>query len=163
MKVSYPHLVNFFKEKPSIEDVSEKLFQLGHENEIIDNILDIEFTPNRGDCLSLLGLARDLSVFFALDTLPAFYSENFEALDLNFQNHSPEDCPAISFLSINVDEIPSKYEDYLESYFTTFQINKNNFFTDISNYLAYEMGQPTHCYDAKQIKRRYMFLFSICV
>ena len=151
MKVSYPHLVNFFKEKPSIEDVSEKLFQLGHENEIIDNILDIEFTPNRGDCLSLLGLARDLSVFFALDTSPAYYKENFEALDLNFQNHSPEDCPAISFLSINIDEIPSKYEDYLESYFTTFQINKNNFFTDISNYLAYEMGQPTHCYDINKL------------
>ena len=158
MKIAYPHLINFFKDKPSIEDVSEKLFQLGHENEIIDNILDIEFTPNRGDCLSLFGLARDLSVFFALDTLPVYYTERLEALNLNFQNHATDDCPAISFLSIDIDEIPSKYEDYLESYFTTFQINKNNFFTDISNYLAYEMGQPTHCYDINKLNGNIEFV-----
>ncbi|MDA0754152.1 MAG: phenylalanine--tRNA ligase beta subunit-related protein, partial [Candidatus Marinimicrobia bacterium] len=30
-------------------------------------------------------------------------------------------------------------------------INKNNFFTDISNYISYERGQPTHCYDSKKI------------
>ena len=158
MKIAYSHLINFFKEKPSIEDISEKLFQLGHENEIIDDILDIEFTPNRGDCLSLLGLARDLSVFFALDTLPVYYTERLEALNLNFQNHATDDCPAISFLSIDIDEIPSKYEDYLESYFTTFQINKNNFFTDISNYLAYEMGQPTHCYDINKLNGNIEFI-----
>ena len=158
MKIAYPHLINFFKDKPSIEDVSEKLFQLGHENEIIGNILDIEFTPNRGDCLSLLGLARDLSVFFALDTLPVYYTERLEALNLNFENHATDDCPAISFLSIDIDEIPSKYEDYLESYFTTFQINKNNFFTDISNYLAYEMGQPTHCYDINKLNGNIEFV-----
>ena len=158
MKIAYPHLINFFKDKPSIEDVSEKLFQLGHENEIIGNILDIEFTPNRGDCLSLLGLARDLSVFFALDTLPVYYTERLEALNLNFQNHATDDCPAISFLSIDIDEIPSKYEDYLESYFTTFQINKNNFFTDISNYLAYEIGQPTHCYDINKLSGNIEFV-----
>ena len=27
------------------------------------------------------------------------------------------------------------------------KLNKNNFFTDISNYISYETGQPTHCYD----------------
>ena len=50
-------------------------------------------------------------------------------------------------MTIEVDEVPIVYKDYLESYFSTFKINKNNFFTDISNYIAYEMGQPTHCYD----------------
>ena len=50
-------------------------------------------------------------------------------------------------MTIEVDEVPIVYKDYLESYFNTFKINKNNFFTDVSNYIAYEMGQPTHCYD----------------
>ena len=36
--------------------------------------------------------------------------------------------------------------------FQRFKFNKNNFFTDISNYLMYEVGQPTHCYDANKIK-----------
>ena len=53
MKITYPHLLNFFKEKPSLEELSEKLLQLGHEHEIEGNIIDLEITPNRGDCLSL--------------------------------------------------------------------------------------------------------------
>ena len=39
MKISYKHLVNLIKENPSIEEISDKLFQLGHENRIINEIL----------------------------------------------------------------------------------------------------------------------------
>ena len=63
MKIAYKHLLQFLDENPSEIEVSEKLFQLGHENTIQNGIFDIEFTPNRGDCLSLHGLARDLNVF----------------------------------------------------------------------------------------------------
>ena len=35
--------------------------------------------------------------------------------------------------------------------FSRFKYKKVNFFTDISNYLAYEIGQPTHCYDMSSI------------
>lgn len=41
MKISYNHLVNHIKENPSIEMVSESLFQLGHEHEIDGDILDM--------------------------------------------------------------------------------------------------------------------------
>ena len=64
MKIAYKHLLNFLVDKPDIEELSSKLLQLGHEHEINDSIFDMEFTPNRGDCLSLLGLARDLNVFY---------------------------------------------------------------------------------------------------
>ena len=147
MKIAYSHLVSFFEEQPSIEEVSNNLFQLGHENEIDDDILDIEFTPNRGDCLSLLGLARDLGTFYTISEPLTYYEDDLAPLEINFTNHSVNDCPNISFLTIEVDEVPIVYRDYLESYFSTFKINKNNFFTDVSNYIAYEMGQPTHCYD----------------
>ena len=64
MKIIYQDLLNFLGEKPSKELLSERLFQLGHEHEISGDIFDMELTPNRGDCLSLNGLARDLSIFF---------------------------------------------------------------------------------------------------
>ena len=147
MKIAYSHLVSFFEEQPSIEEVSNHLFQLGHENEIDGDILDIEFTPNRGDCLSLFGLARDLGTFYTISEPLTYYEHDLPPLEIDFVNHSVKDCPNISFLTIEVDEVPIVYKDYLESYFSTFKINKNNFFTDISNYIAYEMGQPTHCYD----------------
>ena len=47
--------------------ISESLFQLGHEHEIDGDILNMELTPNRGDCLSINGLLRDLSAFYTID------------------------------------------------------------------------------------------------
>ena len=59
MKISYKHIASCLHPRPKIKELSEKLFQLGHEHEVIDEIFDIELTPNRGDCLSLDGLLRD--------------------------------------------------------------------------------------------------------
>ena len=67
MKIAYSHLVQHIHEKPTIKQLSDSLFQLGHEHEIEDNIFDMEFTPNRGDCLSLNGLLRDLAVFYTIE------------------------------------------------------------------------------------------------
>ena len=64
MKVAYKDILNLLSKKPSKDTLSKKLFQLGHEHEINGDIFDMELTPNRGDCLSLVGLARDLVVFF---------------------------------------------------------------------------------------------------
>ena len=147
MKISYKHLSNLLLEKPSIEDVSEKLIQLGHENEILGSILDIEFTPNRGDCLSLIGIARDLNVFYETNLEPEIYKEAIPKLKLNFNNHQSDNCPMISFLKIEISKNVDVYKDYLNDYFKELKLNKNNFFTDVSNYIAYEIGQPTHSYN----------------
>ena len=64
MKIPYQYIVQSIEENPSIEEISDRLFQLGHEHEIEDEIFDIEITPNRGDCLSLIGILRDLNVFY---------------------------------------------------------------------------------------------------
>ena len=132
---------------PSKEDLSEKLFQLGHEHEIHGDIFDMELTPNRGDCLSLTGLARDLNVFFGNSDAIEIYEDNIETLDINFENLAPEDCPKISFLELKLKKQTSIYRPYLENYFSIYRNNKTNFFTDISNYISYELGQPTHCFD----------------
>ena len=150
MKVSYSHLVSQIKENPSIEMISESLFQLGHEHEIDGDILNMELTPNRGDCLSINGLLRDLSAFYTVD-FKKIYSKKIEKLELDFENLSQNTCPKISFLKIEIDNIPREYNQYLDDYFLKLNLNKNNFFTDISNYLSYETGQPTHCYDASKI------------
>ena len=111
----------------------------------------MEFTPNRGDCLSLLGLARDLNVFFSTNLELDIYKDDIPQLDLDFINYEEEKCPNISFLKIEIDNTPLEYKSYLNTYFNDLKLNKNNFFTDVSNYVAYEMGQPTHSYDAKKI------------
>ena len=151
MKIVYSHLLNFLEKKPSLEELSDKLFQLGHEHEIEGEVLDLEITPNRGDCLSLKGIARDLNHFYKAVLEKEIYDAEIPKSSLVFENKAEDLCPNISFVEIEIEGKIKDYAPYLENYFKDLKLNKNNLFTDISNYLAYETGQPTHCYDATRI------------
>ena len=151
MKIVYSHLLNFLEKKPSLEELSDKLFQLGHEHEIEGEVMDLEITPNRGDCLSLKGIARDLNHFYKADLDTKHYDADIPESNLVFENKAEDLCPNISFVEIEIEGKVKDYAPYLENYFKDLKLNKNNLFTDISNYLAYETGQPTHCYDASRI------------
>ena len=151
MKIYLDNLTKLINQKVNFDDLSEKLFQLGHEHEFKDNILHLEITPNRGDCLSIKGISREISNFYNIEFMPQIFNDSIDNFDFDFTNNSEQDCPNISFLLIEISEVPNIYNDYLESYFKNLDIKKNNFFTDISNYLSYELGQPTHCYDFEKI------------
>jgi phenylalanyl-tRNA synthetase beta chain len=162
MKFIYQDLLNFLVEKPSKELLSKKLFQLGHEHEIDGDIFDLELTPNRGDCLSLNGLARDLNIFFGKTEPFKIFEGDIESLNLNFKNLSPNACPKVSFLEIEIEDRLNTYKPYLENYFFLPGINRTNFFTDISNYISYELGQPTHCFEADSISGQLIFENRVC-
>jgi phenylalanyl-tRNA synthetase beta chain len=151
MKIAYKHLVDRIISRPSIDQISDKLYQLGHEHEIDNGVYEMEFTPNRGDCLSINGLLRDLAIFYEVELDGKIYNNKLSTLELPFKNKSEKYCPYISFLKIDVAEIQSSYADELKSYFDDLDLKPNNFFTDVSNFISYETGQPTHCYDAAQI------------
>ena len=151
MKIHINHLKRYIKDDIKADELSEKLMQLGHENTYQKGIFDLEITPNRGDCLSIKGILRELNNFYNVDPAFKIFDGKIEELDFNFINCSEKDCPVINFLHIEVDKIPSQYKSYLQSYFDELNINKNNFFTDISNYVSYEQGNPTHCYDLEKV------------
>ena len=157
MKFLYQDILNFLSEKPSKINLSEKLFQLGHEHEIEGDVFIMDMTPNRGDCLSILGITRDLKNFYGSAEPLKIYNEAIERLDMEFENLSINSCPNISFLEIEIDGKISNYKAYLENYFVALENNKQNFFTDISNYISYELGQPTHCFDATKMKGKLVF------
>tara|TARA_B100000780_G_scaffold276436_1_gene244997 strand:+ start:323 stop:2227 length:1905 start_codon:yes stop_codon:yes gene_type:complete len=157
MKIAYSHLVQNIVENPSIEQVSRSLFQLGHEHEIEDDIFDMEFTPNRGDCLSINGLLRDLAAFYTVNLNHKTHNEKLNELLMDFENLSKDICPQISFLQLEIDQVPKIYNGSLGNYFLDLNLKKNNFFTDVSNYISYETGQPTHCYDANKINGKLVF------
>ena len=157
MKVAYKDILNLLSKKPSKDTLSKKLFQLGHEHEINGDIFDMELTPNRGDCLSLVGLARDLGVFFDAPKALNLYTDTIETLELDFENLSPLDCPKISFLEIEVNEPKFEYQPYLKNYINLIGNKKTNLFTDISNFVSYELGQPTHCFDRQSINKKLIF------
>ena len=157
MKILYRDLLKFLSKKPSKKILSEKLFQLGHEHEINAEIFDMELTPNRGDCLSLMGLSRDLNIFFGKSNYLEIYEDHIEELDIDFINFSPDTCPKISFLEIEIDDQKYEYKSYLNNYFSQLGNNKVNLFTDISNYVSYELGQPTHCFDKDLVSSQLIY------
>ena len=59
MKIVYSHLLNLLEQQPKLEELSELLFQLGHEHEIDGEVLDMEITPNRGCLLYTSPSPRD--------------------------------------------------------------------------------------------------------
>ena len=151
MKILKSHLKSFIKQEITDYELSNLLNQLGHENEFNNKFFDLDITPNRGDCLSAYGVARDLRNFLKVDLNLDIYQKEIDQLDLNFINNSPAQCPNISFLKIEVEHIKKNYKPYMEKFFTELEVKRNNFFTDISNYLSYEIGQPTHCFDFSKI------------
>lgn len=151
MKIIAQDLINLFEKNPSTEEVSSKLFQLGHEHEIDKGIFHMELTPNRGDCFSLYGIARDLNYFYGPVKDIHIYDKEIDELSFDFNNLCKDICQSISFLEIEINEKIDEYKPYLENYFVKMQINKTNFFTDVSNYISYELGQPTHCYDREKL------------
>ena len=157
MKLSFRHIKDRIAEDVTIDEISEKLFQLGHENTFENEIIDIEITPNRGDCLSLLGILRELSVFYDVNKEFNLYSGDIDKFDIDFENLAPETCQEISFLCIDIGDEIKDFSNDLQSYFNDLGVNNNNFFTDISNYVSYEIGQPTHCYDHKYVDKKITF------
>ena len=151
MKIPYRHFKKCINSNININQLSESLFQLGHEHEIYNDIFDFEITPNRGDCISLNGMLRDLNLFYDVSKDKCIYEKEIQSFDFQFANDAKDSCTSISFLKIDIDELPKKYLGSLEEYFLDLEVKKINFFTDISNFISYETGQPTHCYDSSKI------------
>lgn len=151
MKIVFKNIIDRIKTNPSKNELSEHLFQLGHEHEVDKDIFDMEFTPNRGDCLSVHGLLRDLSLFYDTNLDEEIYTKEIKKFSIDFKNNQVKACPHIAFLKVEIGNDIAPYKDYLEDYFNNLKINKNNFFTDVSNYISYEIGQPTHCYEASKL------------
>ena len=119
MKVAYKHLINFIPSKPSIDDISNKFFQLGHEHEIHEGIFDMEITPNRGDCLSINGLLRDLAVFYEIVPSCEIYKGEIKPYAIDFINKAPKACPSIAFLKIDIEGDIKPYEGLLKNILMT--------------------------------------------
>ena len=151
MKIPYKHFLKYIDSDLDINQLSESLFQLGHEHEIHNEIFDFELTPNRGDCISLDGMLRDLNLLYDVINNKRIYQKEIKPYDFKFLNDAKESCWNISFLKIDIDAVPKKYTNSLEDYFSDLDIKKINFFTDVSNFISYESGQPTHCYNASKV------------
>jgi phenylalanyl-tRNA synthetase beta chain len=123
--------------------------------ELPDTVLDIAITPNRGDCLSMVGLAREIAALFGLAWRPPKFRpvklpENAARHLVKVEIHAPELCPRYAALAmdrIKLGQSPVWMRRRLESC----GMRAVNNVVDITNYVMLEIGQPLHAFDATQI------------
>jgi len=114
-----------------------------------DKIIDVDLTPNRGDCLSMIGLAREVSANFLADISEQPVAEVAPVINDTFKVYidAPEGCPRyVGRVIRNVDvSCPSPL--WLTERLRRSGIRSIDPVVDVTNYVMLELGQPMHGFD----------------
>ena len=118
--------------------------------EMDDGVIDFELTANRGDLLSILGMAHEIAAIYdkKVKDIDLSYTENNEDINKNFKVvRNTENCSI--FLAKRVENVAIKESPtFIKNRLIASGIRPINNVVDISNYVMLETGQPLHYYDA---------------
>lgn len=118
-----------------------------------DEVIDFELTANRGDLLSILGMAYELGAIYnkPVKDIDLTYNESNEDINDSFKVQvNTENCSLFTVKkveNVTIKESP----DFIKSRLIASGIRPINNVVDISNYVMLETGQPLHFYDANKL------------
>jgi phenylalanyl-tRNA synthetase beta chain len=159
MKISYNWLKEYVDFDASPEQLADDLSLFGHEVESIeevgdDSVLDFEITPNRGDCLSILGIAREIAALYNLkvksEKLKVEVKSEKSNKNIQVKIEKSEICPRFTARiidNIKIGESPK----WLQEKLATYGFRPINNIVDITNYIMVATGQPLHAFDWNKI------------
>jgi phenylalanyl-tRNA synthetase beta chain len=116
-----------------------------------DPIIEIGVTPNRGDALSVRGIARDLAAA-GLGTLKPWHAERIDGAPspITWQNDFPAACPWVLGRTIeNVRNGPSPA--WLIRRLTCIGLRPISALVDITNFFTIDLGRPLHVFDIDRL------------
>ena len=117
-----------------------------------DTFFDLEVNPNRPDAMSVRGLARELSAYFAipLRELDISLEKTSSEMGLCVKIEDPQGCPR--FVGREVRDLKIKPSPHwIRFRLENAGIRPINNVVDASNYVMLEMGHPTHAFDADRV------------
>ncbi len=121
-----------------------------------DTSIDIELTPNRGDCLAIAGIAREVGVLNrtelcwpTLQPVPPVHQEGFPVV-----LESPEDCPRYAGRLIRDISCEAVTPVWLKERLRRCGVRSISPVVDVTNYVMLELGQPMHAFDFDSLDRR---------
>ncbi|MDO9027184.1 MAG: phenylalanine--tRNA ligase subunit beta, partial [bacterium] len=160
MKISYNWLKEFIDFNWSVKELAGKLTFAGVEIEGIEELpggdfqLDLEITPNRPDCLSFLGLAREIRALNGGQINVPGCQVTEGPQDVNslakVEVEDQQGCPrylARVITGVKVAESPEWLKKKLES----IGLRPINNVADITNLALYEFGHPLHAFDLDKL------------
>ncbi len=122
-----------------------------------DVIFDLDVTPNRPDCLSVIGIAREIAALTdePLRLFPIHYEEledsidSFAAVDIADSDLCPRYCASL-ITGIKLASSPG----WLQQRLNSCGMRPINNVVDVTNYVMLEYGQPLHAFDYHKLKGR---------
>lgn len=118
-----------------------------------DQVVEVDLTPNRGDCLSITGLARELGVlsqaqvsFVDCDPVDP---ESDETHDVYLS--APEGCPCYVGRVIENVDVSRPTPVWMVERLRRSGVRSIDAIVDITNYVMLELGQPMHAFDRDQL------------
>ncbi len=162
MIVSWNWLADFLRLDMPVSELTERLALTGLNHESTADVggdlaIDLEVTSNRPDCLSHIGVAREIGVLFerpvrAHDPRPPASGAPVESR-AGVRVEAPDLCPRFTarvVSGVTVGESPWWLRKRLE----TVGVRPISNVVDVTNYVMFECGQPLHAYDLDRLQGR---------
>lgn len=161
MLISYNWLRELTRTKLTPLELRERLTMVGLAVDAVeelegDSVLDVEVPSNRPDCLSHVGIAREVSVIEKFKVQrPEFMVANTEGRASDYatvQIQAPGLCPRYTARIVRMVKIgPSP--DWLAKRLGEIGQRPINNVADITNYVLHELGQPLHAFDLTKLDK----------
>lgn len=114
-----------------------------------DVIIEVDLTPNRADCLSMAGLAREVGVLNQRDVnwpeIPAVAASIQDAVDIRLDD--PESCPRYLGRVIKNINVQAATPIWMQEKLRRSGIRSIDPVVDVTNFVLLEWGQPMHAFD----------------
>ena len=119
-----------------------------------DTVYDLDLTPNRGDCFSVLGVARDISALTGSPLKVPDVAPVAAAIEdtLPVEIPLPEGCPSFAGRLIRNIGPAAKSPSWMVERLRRAGLRGISPVVDITNYVMLELGQPLHAYDAARVQ-----------
>ncbi|WP_406904666.1 phenylalanine--tRNA ligase subunit beta [Acinetobacter baumannii] len=118
-----------------------------------DNVIDISITPNRGDCFSIRGIAREVAVINQLQmNEPEIKSVDATITDEKKVVISTDGAPRYLGRVIKNVNVKAATPEWMEQALARSGIRTHSILVDVTNYVLMELGQPMHAFDLAKIE-----------
>lgn len=119
-----------------------------------DVCIEVDLTPNRGDCLSLQGLAREVGALYnvpvQLPVITPVAASHDETLSIELA--AAQACPRYAGRVIKGVDLSQATPEWMVQRLERSDIRSIDPVVDVTNYVMIELGQPLHAFDLAQIK-----------
>lgn len=119
-----------------------------------DAVIDLDLTPNRGDCFSVLGIARDVSALTGAELKEPGFEPFLAAIDDTHpvELGAPEGCPRFAGRVIRNIDLSARSPVWLTEKLRRAGLRPIHPAVDVTNFVMLELGQPLHAYDLALVK-----------